>query len=361
MAIPIPDPGFDQSADELRVRMFSNMDSGLDQAEGSLIWNLTQPLAIELAQVYAAMNLVVEFGFLQESYGQFLDARAEEHGVTRKPASKATGEVTFSGTNGTVIPAGTLVSTTVAPGSTGPSVSFVTTEVGTIAAGTAVVGIEAVDPGLEGNVPAGAITRLSGLITGVSGVTNAAATTGGADLESDDDLRQRVIDAVTAFNGAGTADDYRIWALEVEGVGSASVEPLWNGAGTVRVLVMDADGNPAGAPLITEVEAYIDERKPIGADVTVIAPTVEAVDVVATLVMEAGFTVVGVTDAVEERLAAYFDGLVPGDDVIRNEVGAVIVTTPGVADYTTLTLDAAATNKAITATQIAQLGTVTLS
>lgn len=362
MAVPIPDPPFGGVTFEtILQRMFDNMDSGLDTSEGSLAWNLLAPLAIELAQVHAAMDQAVEFGFLQEAYGKFLDARAQEHGVTRKAAVKATGQVTFSGVNGTVIPAGRTVTTTVAAGSEQSAVSFQTTAQATITAGTADVAIEAVNAGLDGNVPAGSITRIVGLISGVSSVTNAAATTGGADIESDEALRDRTLEAVAANDGAGTPDDYNRWALEVSGVGAASTTPIWNGAGTVRVMILDTNLDPAGAPLISDVADYIETLRPIGATVTVDTPTAVAVPISVTLSMEPGYTVVGQTTAVEAALQTYFDTLGPGDDVILTEVGAAIVTSQGVADYSSLLLDGVAANKVISATQIAQLGAVTLS
>ncbi len=362
MPISIPDPPFgDQTEEAVRERMFSNMDSGLDQAQGSMAHNLIAPLAIELNKLWVALDQVVEFGFAQTTYGQFLDARAEEHGVTRKAATKATGTVTFTGTNGTEVAAGTQVSNTVLAGSPDEPVVFETDALGTVSGGVADIAVTAIEAGTAGNLPANSIDRMVTVVGLITAVDNAAEITGGTDEETDDELRVRLLAAIAARVGAGTQDDYVIWASEVEGVGKVTAEPLWAGAGTVRVMILDTDFQPASAGLQTLVDDHIQTLRPIGADVTIDTPTLDTHAISATLVMEAGFTVGGVDTAVQAAIQEYYDGLDTGDDVIYLEVGAAIITTLGVADYSVLLIDAGAVNVVISATQKADMGAVTLS
>ena len=107
--------------------------------------------------------------------GCFLDnTNGETIAVTG--ATKATGTVTFTGTEGTTIASGTKVKT-----STG--IIFATTESATIAEGatTADAAVQAEVAGASGNVDAAAINALVTAVTGVSAVTNAEATSGGAE------------------------------------------------------------------------------------------------------------------------------------------------------------------------------------
>lgn len=362
MPISIPDPPFgDQTEEAVRARMFGNMDSGLDQAQGSMPWNLIAPLAIELNKLWVALDQVVDFGFAQTTYGDFLDARAEEHGVTRKAATEAVGTVRFTGTNGTQVPAGSQVSNTVLAGSPDEPVVFETDVLGTVSGGFVDIAVTAIDAGTAGNLPASSIDRMVTVVALITAVDNAAAMTGGTDEETDEELRDRLLAAIAAREGAGTQDDYVTWALEVEGVGAATCEPLWSGAGTVRVMILDTDLQPASAGLQTTVSDYIQTLRPIGADVTIDTPALDTHAISATLTMEAGFTVGGVQTAVEEAIQAYYDSLDTGGDVIYFEVGAALVTTLGVADYSALLVDGAAVNVVISATQKAAMGVVTLS
>lgn len=362
MPISIPDPPFgDQTEEAVRTRMFASMSSGLDQAQGSMAYDLIAPLAIEIGKLWTNLDQVVTFGFAQTTYGLFLDARAEEHGVTRKIATVATGTVTLSGANGTLVPAGTQVSNTVLAGSPDEPVVFQTDAAGTVAAGTVDVAVTAVSTGAAGNLPAASIDRMVTVVSGITAVTNAAATTGGTDEEDDETLRARLLAAIAAREGAGTSDDYVTWALQVSGVGAATCEPLWSGAGTVRVMILDTDLQPASAQLQTDVDTYIQTLRPIGASVTIATPTLDTHAISATLTMETGFTVAGVQTAVETSIQAYYDTLDVGDDVIYNEVGAAIVQTLGVADFSALLVNGGSVNVVISTTQKADMGTVTLS
>jgi Uncharacterized homolog of phage Mu protein gp47 len=101
----------DQTYEAILQRMLDRLPSDLDKSEGSFVWDALSPAAIELALAAIWAQQVLERGFAQTTFGQYLDLRCEEHGITRRPAVKATGQVTFTGAPGTVIPAGTQVST----------------------------------------------------------------------------------------------------------------------------------------------------------------------------------------------------------------------------------------------------------
>jgi len=361
MPIVIPEPPFsEETADAIRLRMFDSMVSDLDIAEGSMAWNLISPAAIEVAALYAAMSLGVQLSFLQETYGKYLDARAEEHGATRLPASFAVGSVVFTGDDDSVIPAGTLVATTVLSSSDVPQV-FTTLEEGIILYGEAEVLVRATTATAAGNVPVGAIDRVLSTIVGIDGVSNPLPLTGGSDLESDDALRERVLIIVSSVRGAGTEDDYVIWAREVPGIAWASCVPLADGPGTVLLLVLGPNNVLVTGDLLDTVIAYIEARRPIGADVTVQSPTLVTVDVSANLTMESGIPESAVQSLVEEEVGAYFASLGAGDDVRINEVGAAILSVAGVLDYASLQLEGAGTNFAVADDELGILGTVALS
>ena len=225
--------------------------------------------------------------------------------------------------------------------------------------------VEAVEPGASGNVPPGAITQLLTPIQGVS-VTNPMPTSGGADVESDELLRKRVLLEFSSRPGAGTVADYERWALGYAPVGYATVEPLWSGAGTVRVIVTDQDNNPVAPSVVTGLQQWLDPvpgegrgQAPIGAIVTVITPTTVLVDVAASLVLWTGYSLDGaaatiaVRADIEAAVTDYIDRLKPGEDVVLHNVRSQIFKVPGVYDVPSVTLEGAATNLAIAATQIA--------
>ena len=364
MAVAVPVPAFrTQTEAVVRRRILSQVSSDLDITEGSTIWNMLSPQITEFAVLWSLLDDLVNLGFLQTATGDYVFARGEERGVFRKESSTASGVVTFTGEAGATVEQGVIVSNTVVGGSADDLVLYFVSEAVTIPAGETTVDVEVIstDPGVVGNLPAEQIDQIQSAVTGITGVTNAAAITGGADEESVEEFRARALDFVRAARGSGTVDDYRIWASEVAGVGAVTVQAVWNGAGTVRVLVTDTQGDPAPQTLLDAVTEYIEVRSPIGATVTVAAPSTVEVSVGVTVTVDDGSTLEGVTPDIERALVRFFDTLAVGDDVVLNQAGAVVAGVQGVSDYSSLMLDGAAANKVIAADELAIIGEVTVS
>ncbi|MDD3927177.1 MAG: baseplate J/gp47 family protein [bacterium] len=254
----IPDYLTEQTDEAILQRMLGTLPSDLDKAEGSFIFDALSPASIELSLAAVWAQEVLSRSFAATTFGDYLDLRCEEHGVSRRAAVKATGTVTFTGTAATVIPAGTYVATQADAVAGASSIEFVTTEEVTISgAGTGNVLVEAVDGGLIGNVAAGAISLMMAPVPGISAVTNAAALSGGLDEEDDASLLARYYLRVRYPSAGGNRADYVNWALEVPGVGGVSVVPVRDGAGTVSVAIIDGDKLPADQALVDDVQDYI--------------------------------------------------------------------------------------------------------
>ena len=136
-------------------------------------------------------------------------------GIYRKPATYSTVLLTISGTDGTVVPAGTLYAKAV----TGEN--FSTDEEVTISSGTANVQATAVNSG-QITTPVGTVTSIVTVITGVDSVTNSQAGTLGSAEETDEEFRRRK-DSSLQVTGAGNDAAIRAKLLALTGVESVSV------------------------------------------------------------------------------------------------------------------------------------------
>lgn len=254
----LPDYLTDQTEEVILQRMLDSLPADLDKGEGSYLWDALSPAAIELALAAIWAQEVLRRGFASTTFGAYLDLRCEEHGIIRRPAVKATGQVKFTGTAGTVVPAGTRV-TTLADSNTGtPSVEFVTLANVTLdGTGTGYANIEAVEAGASGNVAAGAITILATQVSGVSAATNPNPTTGGLDTEDDASLLSRYLQRVRSPSAGGNKADYVNWAMEVPGVGGVSVVPVRYGPGTVSIAIISTNKVPPDQALVDAVQDYI--------------------------------------------------------------------------------------------------------
>lgn len=240
---------------------------------------------------------------------------------------------------------------------------------------TLMVPVEALVGGVSGNVGSGMITRLVSGIVGVTGVTNASAALGGKDAETDAALKTRFKAYVKEPPGSGNKNDYVKWAKEASTlVGDANVQPLWNGNGTVKVFFSRTDGAVPDAGLIAIVQAYIDPapvgtgagKAPIGATVTVVAPTSVGIDVQVTLTVTSGFDVTSTRVAVTASINVYLATIGIAGTVRYAAIANAIHDTSGVQDYSGLQIRRAAgsfglVNVVLAAGEKAVQGTYTIT
>lgn len=256
MTIQVPpfEPPYNEDEDSVRVRLDASADATIEKREGDWYQTLTQPGVIEKTRQWDSLNDVIMMTSVLYALGEYLDRLAFLHRITRNAATYATGEVTFTGTDGVIIPVGTTVN---APTTSDeqPTVSFVTTEEGTIAGGEVAIPVIASETGSLWNISASAITTLEDSISGVTDVTNDASFSNGAEIEDDESLRQRVLEKIQTPQAAGSAGDYERWALEEASIGAATVTPQFNGNNNaVLVTLLDRDNNPVSQTIMDDFQ-----------------------------------------------------------------------------------------------------------
>ena len=237
---------------------------------------------------------------------EFLGRWAHVWDVPRKDATKATGEVTFTGTGTALIPAGTKLVRA-------DGLQFVTDVAVNLVAGTATdVAITASATGASYNTAAGVELALVSALDGVNSPATIEAdasgdgTTGGNAEETDKSLLARLLRRIRNPPHGGAPADYEAWALEVAGVTRAWTLPLWLGEGTVGLAFVRDDDTGSILPSageITTVRDYIEDRTrlPVTAALTVIAPT--AVD------LDPAITLTPNTTAVQDAVSAALEDL----------------------------------------------------
>ncbi|MEW6540561.1 MAG: baseplate J/gp47 family protein [Bacillota bacterium] len=368
----MPDFLDEETESAILQRMLARIPDDIDKSEGSYIWDALAPVASEIAQMKVDMGTYLKRGFAATTFGPYLVLRAQEVGLSPRPAVKASGQVAFTGTPGAIIQAGTLLSTTADEILSVPAVEFVTTQDAEIpSGGTITVNIAAREAGAGGNVAAGKINLLVVPVSGVTTVTNAAPTSGGVNAESDSSLLDRYLVRRRKPGASGNKVDYKQWALEVPGVGGVQVVPLWAGNGTVKVVLLDTDKLPATQALVDAVQAYIDPapalgegKAPIGATVTVSAAESVSIAVTAMVIHDGTRSLAGIRADYEWALASHFKEIAfrENEDRIRyGKMGSLLLNVAGVLDYSDLLLNGGTANVAIAAGEVAVLGTVMLN
>jgi uncharacterized phage protein gp47/JayE len=223
----------------------------------------------------------------------FLERHAADYGLTRLPASYASGEIVLSGDSGATVPAGVVVVRA-------DGIRYETTAAGTVSGlGTLTLPVRALDPGRIGNAAAGVVVTLVAPLSRIvsAGEVAASGIGAGADAESLESLRARLLFRLRNPPHGGAAHDYVAWMREINGVTRVFVDPVTesNGRSDVGIWFLMDDTYINGIPQASDVTAartYIDARRPAGALVSIAAPVAVTI---ASLIPD--------TTAVRERIA----------------------------------------------------------
>jgi uncharacterized phage protein gp47/JayE len=335
----------------------------LDTSEGSDAYVRAEALAFALEDLSNKAGWVSRQVFPDEAAASNLDRHAGNRGLTRKQAAKATGTVHFTGTTGTPILAGTIVDRV-------DGWSFVTTSPAVWVGGDATAPATAEEAGVNGNMDAGTALTLSSPITNVDNDCDADTDfTGGLDLESDAQLLDRLLDHLQQPPAGGTANDWKQWTLEVDGVLEAYSFPLRRGLGTVDVVIFtEGPGGARALPdaaLITAVGDHLEKVRPVTVkSYQVLAATEVAVNVTVNLVeLEAGVVEADVQAAVQAAVEAVFPALAPGETLYHStDLERAVANTSGVLDFDVPTPAANTTATADeTKVEVLIAGTVTVN
>jgi len=283
---------------------------------------------------------------------EYLERWASLWGISRKPAAAATGIVTFVTQAGAVIPAGTQLQAL-------DGTLYTTTADATVLDLSATAPVAASTAAEAGNRDAGESLSLVSPVAGVQATATAGLLSGGADVETDDALRARLLTRIQSPPQGGAASDYSTWALQVSGVTRAWVYAQELGLGTVTVrFVRDNDGTGSAiipdAAEVATVQAYIDALRPVTAQLTVVAP----------VAVPLNFSISGLVPAtadVQTAVQAELQDLllreaVPGGTLLLSHIRAAISAATGETDYT---LTSPTANVSNTTGRMSTMGTIT--
>ncbi|MDR2187041.1 MAG: baseplate J/gp47 family protein [Azonexus sp.] len=276
--------------------------------------------------LYGYINWLADQIIIDTAESEWLERHAAIWGVARKPAAPARGLVTVTGGNGAAIPAETLLTRS-------DGARFIIDAAAVIVGSQANIPVTAFDPGKAGNTAAGSSLNFATPLPGVQTTVIAAALEGGADAESDDLLRARLLARIQQPPHGGAEDDYVMWALQVPGVTRAWPFPFWYGPGTLGLaFVRDDDDEIIPGPVaVTAVQAHIDSQRPVTAEVIVFSPTPSPLHFIIDVVPD--------TPAIHAAIEAELRDLLrreatPGSTILLSHIREALSLAPGEHDHT---------------------------
>lgn len=345
--------------EEILQRCLDRIPNSLDKRQGSIIYDALAPCCVELAQMYIELSGIYDQVFIDTAVGSALDALVRQNGLTRKGATKALRIGEFN----MVVPVGSRFSD-------GENSYIVTNNI----EGSTNSVLECEQAGVVGNAYYGPLTPITYFI----GLTRAELTDIvdlGNDVESDDELRVRYMESVTSPQFGGNVSDYQNKVKSLLGVGGCKVVPIWNGGGTVKLIITNAQGGAPSKTLIDEVQQAVDPTKdqtgsgiaPIGHIVTVVGAEAVEMEVEASFTLQPGVTSADIQESVNEVIRNYFTSLSKEWDkedniIVRiSQIETRLLGVNGVLDISDTTINGSKGNISLEETQIPVLYGVVIS
>ncbi|EKT2225240.1 baseplate J/gp47 family protein [Salmonella enterica] len=234
----------------------------------SPFWRIIQLMVVTpyLWIVDTLINNVLRNLFLMTASGPFVDLFAAALRLTRKDATRATGNITFikaSPDTSVTVPAGTVIQT---ERINGVIYAVKTTQQVVIPAGTAQapVSATATDSGTAFNLAPGYYQILPEAVDGIAAVRNDDnwLTTPGSDQESDDELKDR---CRNQFNLAGSYHTDAVYRSLIAAQAGLSIDRIFfqhdspRGPGTANAFLL-LDTGVISQPYLDRVNQYITDQ-----------------------------------------------------------------------------------------------------
>lgn len=378
----------------------------LDSREGSLLWLGQAPAAVELQNLYIALDEVLKETFADSASRPHLILRAAERGLSPKPATAAVLEMTI-----------TPASMTLAMGerfSIG-ELNYTVTK----AVWPGVYEITCEETGEAGNDYGATVIPIE-YVEGLETCTITALLVPGEDEEDTEVFRQRYFNSLNAQVFGGNRQDYLEKINSLHGVGGVKIYRAWNSdirpadlippegteewigvisapesvkewlntvfaaangnkltvGGTVKVVIIDSTFSSPSETLVDQVQTAVDPLQntgegmgiaPIGHVVRVEGVVDETVNLSFNLTYQTGWDWEAVQPYVEEAVNGYFKELAQGwaDQnetlVVRiSQLESRILGLNGIIDVADTTINGDVSNFVLTLDHIPVLGTITV-
>ena len=338
-----------QTYEVIKQRILDNINIDIDKREGSFTSNMIAPLVEELAKAYINMGDILSLGFIDDTFDTYLDKRVGEFGVYRKAGAKSTGEVKVEGEEGAIITNGTLIKV---------NDLYFTVLNDIELPNDNILYIEANEVGYKYNLLANTEFELVEKNDKITSLINEVDFENGVDVETDEELRTRFKKVVNNPSTSGNKYHYEEWALEVNGVGRCIVYPLWNGNGTVKVMIIGNDNKPVTEEIVEACKLHITEKMPIGCQLTITTPSLLNVTIKASVEVKEGYTLEEIELDFKDSLDSYLKDITT--ELTYSKVYGLLVNHVGVEDVTEFKINNNSSNIAIAEDKIINISEINL-
>lgn len=292
----------DQTYETILNRTLTRVATDVDKREGSLIMNAIAPVSAEHANIYILLDSIIRNGYVDTAdVREYIVYRCRERGINPYEATKATLKGKFNMT----VPIGSRFNL--------DELNYIVKEYMGEVDNYYYYQMECETAGEIGNKSFGELTSIEYIDKDLEGSLTELLIPA-EDEESTESLRQRYLNSFDSTPYGGNMQDYKEKTKALDGVGGVVVVPVWNGGGTVKLIIIDSEYNVATPTLVAKVQEQIDPPPqghgvgiaPIGHTVTVTTPEELTVDVEIKLTLNEGYSWSQIKAEVTNTLEKYF-------------------------------------------------------
>lgn len=332
------------------------------KTEGSLVFNALSALAYEMSKLYQQMDYIINQSHAETADLEHLILICNDRGIIRKTATHAYVEVTAN----VSIPVGTRFSL--------KGYNYRITEETDTANHVHTAIVE--ETGSGANELTGELTVIDH-VDGLNVATVTKALILGEDDETKDELYKRYLESFQTGSFGGNIAAYKSTVNAIDGVGGCKVYPVWNGPGTVKVVIASSANGAISDYLLNQIkEAAVPPEKGTGygfvpIDHTVTFESVEEVPLVITtnITFEDGYTWSSTKEEIESAIKSYIASIAKewmDQDCTENvtvyisRLESKVLDVAGIKDITGTTLNGSTSNLALAWNQIPTFSEVSL-
>lgn len=400
----------EQDFEEISSRMLSNVDDKYDKREGSVIYDATAPMALELALIYSMIDMVLDEVFADTASYYYLIKRASERGLLPKEETKAILKME-------VMP----ITAAITAGDRFNLNELNYTVVQAIEGETGSYQVECETAGTVGNQQLGAVLPIetTNELNDLESAELTEVLIPGEDEEDVETFRERYFGSFGSEAFGGNMTDYKQKVNDIDGVGGCKVIREWkNGynpatfipndtittwyssiigtlsgevrkwltavytaatkklltvGGTVKVIIINSEYKKPSDVLVGVVQTILDPEQnageglgiaPIGHVVNVVGVTEKTVNFSATITYSRDYSFAILKDAICETIDNYFLELAEQWDseehlIVRtSELDTRLMKITGISDISNIRLNGSSSNLILAEGEIPVRGSV---
>ncbi len=347
MARGIYEPIFDENTFEnVLERNLDRISDEFDKREGSVIYDAIAPMAIEISLLYSYLDFLFKNAFGDTANRYWLIERAKERGIEPYNATKA------------VIIGRFDAKLNIGDRFFIDDIYYTVSKLQKEEKGMFFYELICNEKGRVGNLKGGKLTPTRTIRNlNLAEIYKLAIL--GEDEEGTEDFRQRYFETIKSIAYGGNIDDYRKKVKDIDGVGLVKVIPVWNGGGTVKLIITDPEFKEPTSELISKVQEIIDpipfHQKgvgiaPIGHYVTVVGAKLKKINITCEILKSRDSNLEEIKREVKSNIEEYFKGqrekwgtyekvdsnIYVENDIRLAKITSIVLNVADVIDYKTI-------------------------